>query len=118
MSEGYREHSQYEYDSEVGDPDAQTVEPEPVDLTREALLEEMGRFENFSVDLNFTAGEWDSFSSTLKNYIKAKRFINWRPDLLALEVRNPNLTKEAKFNPDERVRERDCKLQIERSKAN
>jgi hypothetical protein len=104
MSEGYyREHSRYEFDSDVGDPEAQTEEPEEVDLSREALLEEMGRFDNFDVNLNFTEEEWNSFSPTLKGYVQAKRFLNKRPDLAALEVRNPNLTKEATIKPDDHV---------------
>ena len=36
MSEGYyREHSRYEFDSDVGDPEAQTEESEFVDLPGE-----------------------------------------------------------------------------------
>jgi hypothetical protein len=99
MSEGYREHSTFEYDSEVGDPDTQIVEPEVIGLSRDAILEEMARFENFNVNLNFTEREWNSFSPTLKDYIKAKRFLSMRPDLDALEVGIPNPTKEAMLNP-------------------
>jgi hypothetical protein len=104
MSEGdYREHSRYEFDSDVGDPEAQTEEPEVVDLSREALLKEMARFDNFDVNSDFTEEEWNSFSPTLKGYVQAKRFLIKRPDLVALEVRNPNLTKEATINPDDHV---------------
>ena len=51
---------------------------------------------------------WEILMLRLRNpnlwiFLARKRFLYRRPDLLALEVRNPNLTKEAKFNPDERV---------------
>ena len=50
MSEGYREESRFEYDSEEGDPISQIARTDDLDLVVEALEEEIGRFENFDVE--------------------------------------------------------------------
>ena len=82
MSEGYREESRFEYDSEEGDPIGQVARTGDLELDTDALLEEIGRFENFDVEMVFTSDEWHSFSVDLRSYILAQRLVNKVPNLV------------------------------------
>ena len=76
-------------------------------------MEEIGRFENFDVDLVFTPEEWYSFSKSLREYILAKRLlskvsIETNPgskidDLDCAKDRRPDLDPEAKRSSDVNV---------------
>ena len=53
-SEDYREDTQGENDSNEGSSSDHIVELETDDFVWEDVLEEIGRFENFNVDMTFT----------------------------------------------------------------
>ena len=42
----------------------------------EDVLEEIGRFENFDVDMTFSLSEWSIFNQHLRAYITAKRILS------------------------------------------
>ena len=83
MSEGYREETQSEVDmtephgvqqitapGDFGDyPADHNAELDMDNFIWEDVLEEIGRFENFDVDMTFSFSEWSSFSQHLRAYI-------------------------------------------------
>ena len=76
MSEEYREDTQGDNDSVVESTDNYIAELKTDDFIWADVLEEIGRFDNFSLGMMFTQKEWNSFSRPLQEYIRAKRLIH------------------------------------------
>ena len=90
MSEGYREETQSEVDmtephgvqqitapGDFGDyPADHNAELDMDNFIWEDVLEEIGRFENFDVDMTFSLLERSSFSQHLRAYIMARRILS------------------------------------------
>ena len=54
MSESYYEYMQNDSDDDVESPDIQPAAIDTPDFVLEGILEEMGTFENFDVNMTFT----------------------------------------------------------------
>ena len=65
MSDDYREETQVDIDSDSGSSSDHNAEMDIGNFVWEDVLEEMGRFDNFDVDMPFTRPEWRSFSKSL-----------------------------------------------------
>ena len=76
MSEVYREETQLGDDSDNGSADDHIAELETDNFVWADVQEEMGRFEDFSVDMIFTRDDWNSFSQPLRDYIRATRLMH------------------------------------------
>ena len=76
MSEDYREETQGEIESDSGSSSDHNAEMNIGNFVWEDVLEEIGRYDNFNVDMPFTWLEWRSFSKSLQNYITAKRLLS------------------------------------------
>ena len=103
MSEGYREHTQNDSDDDVESPDGTTADKDTLEFVWEGILEEMGRYENFDVDMKFTRQEWMSLSQPLQGFILAQRLLN-----IPQATKNPgsevsNLDMDAKRSSDVNV---------------
>ena len=70
MSEDYVEDTHGDINSEVGSTSDHSAVMELVDFVWEDVSEEIGRFEKFDVDMQFTTSEWRSFSKSLRDYIR------------------------------------------------
>ena len=76
MSEEYRDDTQGASDSDGGSTNDYIAELEMDNFIWAEVLEEMGRFENFSPGMKFTEQEWRSFSLPLRDYIRANRILH------------------------------------------
>ena len=103
MSEDYVEDTQGEIDSEVGSTSDHSAFMEMDDFIWGDVSEEIGRFENFSLNMQFTTMEWRSFSKSLRNYITAKRLLSKVASNIVPMSNSLNLDTEAKSSEDGNV---------------
>ena len=103
MSEDYVEDTQGEIGSEVGSTSDDSAFMEMDDFIWEDVSEEIGRFENFSLDMQFTTTELRSFSKSLRNYITAKRLLSKVASNIVPMSNSPILDTEAKSIEDGNV---------------
>ena len=73
------------------------------DFSWEDVSEEIGRFENFNVNMEFTTTEWRNLSKSLRNYITANRILSKVTSNIVLMSDSPNLDTEAKSSEDGNV---------------
>ena len=103
MSEDYVEDTHGDINSESGSTSDRSAFMEMGDFVWEDVSEEIGRFENFSLDMQFTTTEWRSFSKSLRNYITAKRLLSKVASNIVQMTNSPILDSEAKSIVDGNV---------------
>ena len=96
MSDDYREITQGEVVSEEGSSSEHIADLEMDDFVWEDVLEEIGRFERFDVDMPFTKSDWLTLSKYLRNYITAKHLLSKVSNNLGSDSKLPNLDLNAK----------------------
>ena len=103
MSDDYREETQVDIDSDSGSSSDHNAEMDIGNFVWEDVLGEMGRFDNFDVDMPFTRPEWRSFSKSLQNYITAKRLLSRASNRIDSDIIVPNYDLNAKSIVDGNV---------------
>ena len=103
MSEDYVEDTQGEIDSEVGSTSDHSALMEIDDFSWEDVSEEIRRFENFSLDMQFTTTEWRSFFKSSRIYITAKRLLSKVASNIVPMSNSPISDSEAKSIEDGNV---------------
>jgi hypothetical protein len=96
MSEDYVKDTQGDIGRELGTSSDHSALMEMDNFIWEDVSEEIGRFEKFDVDMQFTTSEWCSFSKSLGDYIAVKRLLSKVSNNIVPVSNSPKLDMDAK----------------------